>query len=164
MKHCICENKKALKRQRITKKFTEGGLESVTLIGVEFYKCGLCGEEFYGYGDIEQLNQVIAHALITKKSLLTGKEIRFLRKYLGYSGPVFASLVKYEKETVYRIEGGSQSITESYDRLVRFLVASKLPNRDYDLHNLILKNQLRDFRRLEVEQRQSGTWSIKKAA
>jgi putative transcriptional regulator len=164
MKYCTCENKKPLKRRRVTKKYAEGGLEGVTLIGVEYYKCDVCGEEFYGYGDMEQLHRVIANALITKKGLLTGKEIRFLRKYLGYSGPVFANLVQYEKETIYRIEGGGQPVTESYDRLVRFLVASKLPDRDYDLHDLILKNQLRDFRRLELQQDRSGEWEIRKAA
>ncbi|MBI4406085.1 MAG: hypothetical protein HY537_18140, partial [Deltaproteobacteria bacterium] len=73
-------------------------------------------------------------------------------------------LVRYEKETIYRIEGGSQPITESYDRLVRFLVASKLPDRDYDLHDLILNNQLRDFRRLELTQDRAGEWEIKKVA
>ncbi|MCX6102689.1 MAG: YgiT-type zinc finger protein [Proteobacteria bacterium] len=164
MKHCICENKRPLKRQRVTKKYTVGGLDHVTLVGVEYYKCDVCGEEFYGYGDMEQLHKVISNALITKKGLLTGNEIRFLRKYLGYTGPVFGSLIQYEKETIYRIEGGGQPVTESYDRLVRFLVASKVPDRNYDLHDLILKNQLRDIRRLEFEQRRSGEWEIKKAA
>jgi len=162
-KYCICENDKPLKRELITKKYTFGGLDHVTLIGVEYFKCDVCGEEFYGYGNMIQLHQVIANALITKKGLLTGKEIRFLRKYLGYSGPIFGSLVKYEKETIYRIEGGSQPVTPSYDRLVRFLVASKLPSRDYDLHDLILKNELREFKRLELEQDRGGEWGIKKA-
>ena len=149
--------------QRITEKYTLGGLNNVTLVGVEYYKCNVCGEAFYGYGDINQLHGVIANALITKKGLLSGKEIRFLRKYLGYSGPVFGNLVKYEKETIYRIEGGGQPVTDSYDRLVRFLVASKLPDREYDLHDLILKNKLHDYRRLELEQHRSG-WKMKKAA
>lgn len=164
MQYCICENNKTLKKQLITRKYVVGGLDNVTLIGVEYYRCDVCGEEFFGYGNIEQLNQVIANALLKKKGLLSGSEVRFLRKHLGYSGAMFAELIGYEKETVYRIEKGKQSFAPSFDRLVRYFVASKLPDRDYDLHELILKKQFHDVHRLQLKHMRSGKWEVKKAA
>lgn len=161
---CICDNKKPLKKKYITTKYTAGGMPNVTLIGVEYYKCDKCGEKFYGYGNPDQLHQLIANVLITKKGLLSGKEIRFLRKFLGYSGAVFGKLIGYRQESLYRIEEGNQPLTESFDRLVRFLVASKLRDRNYDLQDLILKNQLKNVRRIEVRQTKAGKWKLEEAA
>jgi putative transcriptional regulator len=160
MKYCICPNKKPLKRQVITKKYEASGLDNVILIGVEYYHCPKCGEEFYGYHNIEQLHTVILNALVQKKSLLTGKEIRFIRKHLGYSGTVFAKLIKYEPETIYRIENGGQAVTEPFDRLVRFFAASKSPNRDYDLHDQLLKGELTDRENVRIKQNRSGEWKL----
>lgn len=162
--YCICENNKPLKKQIITRKYNAGGLDNVTLIGVEYYRCDKCGEEFFGYGNMEQLHQVISDALLRKKGALTGKEIRFLRKHLGYSGAVFAELLGYEKETVYRIEKEKQGFAPSFDRLVRYFVASRLPDRNYDLHDLILKDKLQDVRRLELRASKTGKWEVKTAA
>lgn len=161
---CICDNKKPLKKQPITTKYTAGGMPNVILFGVEYYKCEKCGEEFYGYGNLDELHQLIANVLITKKGLLSGKEIRFLRKFLGYSGAIFGKLVGYRQESLYRMEEGNQPLTESFDRLVRFLVASKLRDRNYDLQDLILKNQLRKVKRIEIQHTKTGKWKLKMAA
>lgn len=161
---CICENRRPLRKKYVTKKYTAGGLTNVTLVGVEYYKCDKCGEEFFRYGNMDQLHQVIANVLITKKRLLSGSEIRFLRKFLGYSGAVFGKLIGYQKETLYRIEGGQQQLTESFDRLVRFLVANKLRDRNYDLQDLILKNELKNIGRIELTHTKMGKWKVKEAA
>lgn len=164
MQCCMCENKKPLKREFITKKYVFGGLDNVTLIGVECYRCDVCGEEYYGYGNIVELHKLIANTLIKKQGLLTGKEIRFLRKYFGLSGAMFAELLGYEKETIYRIESEKQSFAPGFDRLVRFFVSSRLPDRDYELHDLILNKKLQNIRRIEIKRTKKGDWELKKAA
>ena len=77
---------------------------------------------------------------------------------------MFAELLGYEKETIYRIENGKQNFAPSFDRLVRYVVSSSLPDRDYDLHDLILKKKLQDIKRIEVQRTKKGNWELKKAA
>ena len=138
MKCSMCDNTKPLKSSSTTHRYKECGLDNVILHGVKESRCEECGEVYYGFGDVEKLHKLIAHCLINKADLLTGKEIRYLRKFLGYAGSVFAKLVGYEPEHLSRIEGGKTGVQPTFDHLVRELVAKRLPDRDYDLHNLFL--------------------------
>ena len=44
----MCDNKKSLKKTKITHKYKECGLDNVTLVGVEHFRCEKCGEEYFG--------------------------------------------------------------------------------------------------------------------
>ncbi len=159
----MCENKKALKGSKITHKYKECGLDHVTLVGVEHFRCGECGEEYFGFGNLEKLHTTIAHVLLRKKDLLTGAEVRFLRKHLGYSGTMFAKLIGYDDASLSRLENGAQPITRTFDHLVRFLVASKLPDRNYDLHDQILSGGGVEARRIELKAKAGGLWELRVA-
>ncbi len=163
MKCVLCENKHELKRQTMTLKYKDCGLDNVTLFGVEFFKCNDCGETYYGYGDIEKLHRAISGILIQKSSLLSGKEVRFLRTYLGYSGTVFAKLTGYTKESISRMENDKQKIIKPFDRLVRSLVATKLPQRDYDLQDLWLKEEGKTLKQITLRAH-NDDWIVKEAA
>lgn len=163
MKCVICENPKSLKKKRITKKYTECGLDNVVLRSVECHKCDVCGEEYFGFNNMDQLHAEIARALIAKKGLLIGHEIRFLRTYLGYAGAVFAKLIGYRHETLSRIENHKQSSTKTLDILVRSLVANKLPDRNYKLHDMWLRESGESFKRIELRAQKDG-WHVKLAA
>lgn len=163
MKCTMCDNAKPLKAIRVTMKYDACGLDNVTLKGVEVHKCHECGEEYYSFGDMEKLHEAIAHILILKKGALTAKELRFLRTYLGYSGTMFARLTGYQKETVSRIENQKQLPTKTFDVLVRALVAAKLPDRQYDLHDMWLNETGKNFRRIELHSHNGG-WHAKLAA
>jgi putative transcriptional regulator len=159
----MCDHAKPLAREVITKKYKECGLDNVTLVGVERFACPKCGEEYFGYGNMERLHATIAHLLLRKKDLLMGAEVRFLRKHLGYSGALFAKLIGYDDATLSRLETGAQSITRTFDHLVRFSVASKMPNRDYDLHDLILKGTGIETTRIKLKATHEGDWELKAA-
>lgn len=159
----MCDNKKPLKKTKITHKYKECGLDNVTLIGVEYSRCDKCGEEYYGYGNMEKLNEMIASVLVQKKEFLTGNEVRFLRKHLGYSGAMFAKIIGYDDATLSRLERGSQPVTKAFDRLIRFTVASKLPDRNYDLHDQILKDEGIKLDRIELTSIGHGEWKLKAA-
>lgn len=163
MKCVMCNNPKPLKKKFITKKYTECGLDNVILKGIECHKCEVCGEEYFGFHNMDQLHAEIARALITKKGPLVGKEIRFLRTYLGYAGAVFAKLIGYRHETLSRIENHKQSSTKTLDILVRSLVANKFPDRNYKLHDMWLKEEGTPFKRIELKSQKDG-WHIKLAA
>ena len=159
----MCENKKPLKKTRITHKYKESGLHHVVLIGVEHYRCNDCGEEYFGYSNLEKLNQAITGILIQKKGFLTGQEVRFLRKHMGYSGTLFAKLIGYDHDTVTKIERGAQPVTRAFDRLVRFAIASKVPDRNYDLHDQLLMGEGIKLDRIELTLVSHGDWKLKAA-
>ncbi|MDD4976107.1 MAG: type II toxin-antitoxin system MqsA family antitoxin [Bacteriovorax sp.] len=164
MKCSMCDNDKILKKETIaTHRYKECGLENVILHGITSYKCKKCGEHYLSFGDIEQLHNMIATALTRKASVLKGKEIRFLRKHLGYSAAVFAKLVGYENEHLSRIENDKNAVQEVFDRLVRMLVMEKLPDRKYDLQDLFLEGKFMSLDWLEFSLAKKG-WKSQAAA
>lgn len=154
----MCDNQKELKKSKVTKNYKEGGLENVVLVGVTVYQCDKCGEGYYQYADVRKLNRLISSILIRKAGLLNGREVRFLRKELGYSGAMFSHLIGYTPEAISRLETGENPITEQFDRMVRYFVASKLPDRDYDIHDLILNKKLEKIGRIKLTHARSGEW------
>src|SRR5687767_12141989 len=88
MKCPVCRSE--LKSRRESHRYTESGLPNVTLADVEVRHCAKCGEHLVSIPRIEELHRVLALELIRQKSRLTGDEVRFLRKYLGWSAIDFA--------------------------------------------------------------------------
>jgi transcriptional regulator with XRE-family HTH domain len=122
--------------------FVESGLNNVTLHGVELLNCDMCGTLTPVLSKINELMQVIASALVLKPSQLTGKEIRFLRKYIGFTGEQFAGKLSLTKEHISRIENDKHPVGAQTDRLIRYLAISARPN---------LKNEMeRLFERLDA--------------
>lgn len=140
-----CEAKKAMKAEVITHRFKESGLDNVILKGVKLYRCVECGESIYDYGDLNQLNRVIAEALLRKKGTLTGKEIRYLRSYVGYSSEMFARILGFDKTSWSRIENERSKISNQVNMSVRWAVAGKLADRDYDIHDLVIAVENEEF-------------------
>lgn len=163
MKCIMCDNTKVLKAETIaTYKYKESGLENVILHGVKKFACDKCGEEYYDFGDVEQLHSLIASILIQKSSTLTGREIRFLRKHLGYSAATLAGIVGYENEHLSRIENGKNPVQEVFDRVIRFMVKEKFPNRNYQMQDLFLEGKLLAIEWVELSLK-NKSWEAKAA-
>ena len=133
-----CNNTKSLKSETIVHHFKESGLDHITLNGVKKYSCKNCREIIYDFGDINQLNRLIAGALIRKKETLTNKEIRFLRTHVGYSSEMFARILGLDKTSFSRIENNRAKVSNQVNMAVRLAVAGKMADRNYDLHDLLL--------------------------
>src|SRR2546428_271217 len=97
---CMACREAYLTSRRETVKYDESGLSFVTLANVEVRTCPNCGEREIVLPRIEELHRVIALQLANKPGPLVSEEIRFLRKYLGYSGGAFAKLTGHQPETV----------------------------------------------------------------
>lgn len=165
MKCVMCESQKEMKASVLkTHKFKECGLSNVVLHGVHVYKCDDCGEVYYNYGDIEKLHATIASLLIRKEGLLSGEEIKFLRKYLGYSGQYFAKIIGYDTSHLSRIENGKLAVAETFDRLVRFMVQEKIPDRNYNIQDLILSGKLLPIKNLDLTTKDLQSWTYREAA
>lgn len=140
MKCQNCESSRELKKEKRDLKYTECGLSNIVLVNATVFKCSNCSEEYYDYGNINELHKLIAGALISQASILTGPEIRFLRKHTGYSKDYFAEVLGVQERTVYRWEKG-ENITPQVDKAIRMAIALTQPDRDYDYHDYMLKKK-----------------------
>src|SRR5262249_49304242 len=82
------------------------GLDRVFLVGIDVRECLKCGVQIPTIPAIAALNEAIAQDLMLKKQLLSGKEIRFLRKHAGISAKEFALLIGVNPAHLSRVENG----------------------------------------------------------
>lgn len=129
MKCLLCRTE--MKTGRENHRYKSSGLPHVVLVGVELRRCPKCGEYEVVIPHVEELHRTIALAIIQKKAKLTPEEIRYLRKYLGWSGADFARHIGVGPATVSRWENGSTPMGTTSERFLRLLVAVKTPVRDY---------------------------------
>lgn len=159
----ICDSKKPMKYEIIVHKFKESGLDNVVLHGVKLYRCSKCGEVLFDFGDVNQLNCLIADTLLRKKELLTGQEIRFLRTHIGYSSEMFARILGLDKTSLSRIENNRSKVSNQVNMGVRIAVAGKMADRDYDMHDLIIaleNDDLISFKQAEFRASTKGNWHL----
>ncbi len=118
-------------------------LPGVLLVGIEAQTCAACGEIEYAIPGIEALNKRIVQLLVRKATRLAGSEIKFLRKFLGWSSKDTASRLGMQPETVSRWEAGTQLIGETPDKLLRMFVIHGQPVESYDLEQFdeVAKNE-----------------------
>lgn len=138
--------------------YTSSGLPYVTLVGVEVRRCGACGDHEVVIPRIEELHRAIAMAVIEKRTRLTAAEIRFLRKYLGWSGIDFARHMGVTPESVSRWENEREQMTPVADRLLRLMVVTTAPVGDYSLDDLLDIEEKPAPVRLRVASKKGG-WS-----
>lgn len=75
----------------------------------------------------------VANALATKKTQLTGQEIRFLRKHLGLSGQDFAKFMFVTPEWVSKWENEKATMSQTDEQRLRAAVQLGLQIFDYDI-------------------------------
>ncbi len=103
--------------------YAESGLDNVFLCGIIVHRCPQCRAESPVIPKIGELHRVIARVLVHKPTLLTGKELRFLRKNEGFPATKFSTLLEVDPSHLSRIENGrTKSLGASADRLARALV------------------------------------------
>jgi DNA-binding transcriptional regulator YiaG len=100
--------------------FLDSGLPNVYLIGVKYWTCSKCGAQSAEIPAPEQLMDVIAESVVMKPGMLTGHEIRFLRKRIGKKAADFAALINKTPEHFSKLETGALPLQEPTDKLIRF--------------------------------------------
>lgn len=151
MRCTVCESKKKLEPKVQNIKYDASGLDNVVICGAKVYHCDNCGERYLQYGNIEEIDAAIADALLKKEEALTGKEIRFLRTWKGYSGQQFAKLLNSSAAHLYRIEAENSSTNDKFDRLVRLAIMSLATERNYEIRDMLEgKKELINFNRIEL--------------
>src|SRR4051812_14622948 len=117
--------------------YAECGLPYVTLRHLEVRRCPDCGEYEVVIPHMEGLHKVLAQTVAMKRAPLSPDEIRFLRKYLGFSGTGFAAAVGTSPETLSRWEHGKAKMNTAAERSLRLMVFAQPQITVYpDLHKL----------------------------
>ncbi|OFZ81393.1 MAG: hypothetical protein A2583_05830 [Bdellovibrionales bacterium RIFOXYD1_FULL_53_11] len=158
-----CEYPEPFSGRHSVHKYKETGLDNITLVGVEEFKCPKCGAVYFDIPKIKQLNALIADMIMKKGQVLSGAELRYLRKQMGYSTNLFGRLIAYDPKSLSRIENGHQKVTSTFDRLVRMAYATGRRDLNYNLHDFLLKNGIK-YRRLELKIADGCDWEVKMAA
>jgi putative zinc finger/helix-turn-helix YgiT family protein len=133
-----CDNcgKGAMKVTRENYQYKESGLPNVVLVGVEVRRCPECGTTELALPRVAELHRVIASMVIHKPARLSGLEVRYLRKFLGWSGADFAEHMGVAPGTVSNWENDRDTIGTASDRALRLMVAHGSPVQDYGLDEL----------------------------
>lgn len=140
-------------------RYDECGLPYVVLEAVEVHRCPKCGETEVTIPAIEKLHRLIALRVAHKPSLLTPEEVRFLRKFVGFSTGDFARVMGVAPETVSRWENGVRPHSPLADRLVRLLVVTREPASGYPIEDLVRIDVTRaEPIRLEASHAANKTW------
>ena len=100
-------------------RYRESGLDNVYLENVPVYECSDCEMSYPSIFRLGRLNDLIALTLVEKPGLLSGNEIKFLRKNLRMPSKLFAKKLGVGKTTLPKWENDLQNHSEGNDRLIR---------------------------------------------
>jgi putative zinc finger/helix-turn-helix YgiT family protein len=125
-------------RSNQTVAYDFGGLPNVALRGIDVRICSN-GHTEYVIPGIEGLHKAIAAGLSVKSSRLAPEEIRFMRKYLGWSQIDFAKRMGVTPESASRWESGSVLMASTAERLLRLMVMTLEPIQNYRNFDLFAK-------------------------
>lgn len=125
----------AMVRSTENHRYSESGLSNVVLVGVEVRRCPHCGENVVSIPRMEELHRALAMTIIRQPGRVAPSEIRFLRKWLGWSGVDFARHMGVAPETVSRWESteNPKPMGGTAERLLRLAVAHGQPVDEYPI-------------------------------
>lgn len=108
-----------------TYRYTECGLDNVIIEGVQFLADD-SGEEVVCIPNVNGLHHVIAQSILSRKSSMTGKELRFLRTEMGLTQAELAAIVHREPLAVSRWEREERPIDSNAETIIRLHAMEKL--------------------------------------
>jgi YgiT-type zinc finger domain-containing protein len=113
--------------------YTLSRLSNVFLKNIEVEKCNNCDVEIPLIPRILLLHKTIARAIISKKSLLLGEEIRFLRKNLRIKAQDWAKFLRKDVATISRAEKDGNFLNKDLDLLIRLLYVRLWEEKNEDV-------------------------------
>ena len=104
-------------------RFVESGLDHVYVIGATVLHCKTCKAYGVQIPKMGPLLNVIASTLLEKSGSLTGKELHYLRKHVGFQAQEFATLLHIDPAHLSRVETGkTKTLGSTGDTLARLLI------------------------------------------
>jgi len=127
-------------------RYKESGLDNIYLENIPVYECS-CGISYPSIFRLHRLNELIALTLVEKPALLSGNEIKFLRKNLHVPSKLFANKLGVGKTTLSKWENEAQPHNEAFDRLIRatYMIAKNVKHQvQVAIINLLENIRLKD--------------------
>jgi len=115
----------AMKKSIGDYRYIESGLDDIVLGNIIRHKCSKCGEEEVAIPSTDDLHKLIAFILILKPKPLIGKEVKYLRKMLGYTSEKFAEALGVKRVSISRWENSDSKMTPDRDKHIRLFFFSK---------------------------------------
>ena len=146
----LCGGSMTLKKATMERPYhyVMSGLDTIFLAGIEVRYCTKCDVQVPIVPKVGQLHAAIAKYLVFKENLLSGKEIRFLRKNAGLAAKQFAALVEVDPAYLSRVENGKiENMGPATDKLARAVIVAA--NDGGDVRKLLLQiagNRIRERR------------------
>jgi DNA-binding transcriptional regulator YiaG len=106
-------------------RYTESGLDNIVIRGVSFVADD-AGDDVIRIPNVNGLHRAIALGIVTRKAMMNGREMRFLRTELGMTQAELAAIIHREPLTVSRWERGETDIDANAETLIRLLVIERL--------------------------------------
>ncbi|OGQ09568.1 MAG: hypothetical protein A2138_06335 [Deltaproteobacteria bacterium RBG_16_71_12] len=132
----------------------------VANVDANVYTCQSCGERYQGFSRVEELTREVAHNIARRAERLQPLEIRFLRKYLGYSGKDFAGFLGVAPETISRWENSEHPMQMqlSTEKLIRMMAMSEKPVSEYGL-DIAATRSLKRTGKIRLRE-SKGKWTV----
>jgi DNA-binding transcriptional regulator YiaG len=111
-------------------RYTDSGLENVIVEGTNFLADD-SGEGCMMIPNINGLHKAIAHGIVTRRSSMSGNELRFLRTEMGMTQAELAGVLHRESLAISRWERGEVAIDGNAEAVVRLLSIQKLELPDH---------------------------------
>ncbi|PCI00677.1 MAG: hypothetical protein COB79_05345 [Zetaproteobacteria bacterium] len=102
------------------------GLPNVMAIGIHIYECSNCHEHFKEYPTSKAFKELIIRSLVTVSRDLTGREMAFIRKNLGFTARKWASLIRVHNVTLSDWENEKKAINKTAEIALRMRAALDL--------------------------------------
>ena len=96
-------------------------LDGVAVVAAVEITCPKCGATSLAFDQMEAMYREVALALASKPERMSPGELRWMRKYLGFSGADWAEYLGVARETVSGWENRGK-IPEATEKLLRMMV------------------------------------------
>src|ERR1022692_2494705 len=111
--------------------YTISGLKNVFLVNIPIKRCSspACAAESVVIPQIAALHRILTEELLSKRFLLSGSEIRFLRKNAGIAAKSLAAKLNITPAYLSRVENGKSGknkkglLGPQADKLIRAIIA-----------------------------------------
>lgn len=104
--------------EETTYHYTQCGLDNVLIVGIT-EAVDDAGETVLTIPNINGLHRAIAHGIVSKRSSMSGKELRFMRTEMGMTQAEMAGLIHREPLAISRWERAEVPIDSNADALIR---------------------------------------------
>lgn len=108
--------------------YPECGLDNVHLDNVPIWRCKN-GHQDTQIPAIDNLHLVMAQMLVAQPRPLRGPDVRFLRKFLGYSARQFSGIISLHHVTLSKHENDRTIMPRSTEALIRLFCAEVMRER-----------------------------------